>query len=241
MNVCLRWPRAAWRHMMEVAQIPDHGDLWRVEWENRDRGPGGGDQDATRVELSGRCFSLPLELERRLELQETKNGWRLQLQYKVVNKSSKPVPWSWAAHPLFAVQEGDRIRCRSRSGNCGWRGLAAGGWARAATLSRGRRPGCRMEARCGLACRRCAGVGGWRQTVCGTADRIRKLVLTGKAVGGCAGPRHVRCCSDSLFGFVDLLRWVAGEAGPEANVCGDGAIDGTGGFAGSDGRVVAHA
>jgi galactose mutarotase-like enzyme len=92
-----------------VAQIPDHGDLWRVEWENRDRGPGGGDQDATRVELSGRCFSLPLELERRLELQETKNGWRLQLQYKVVNKSSKPVPWSWAAHPLFAVQEGDRI------------------------------------------------------------------------------------------------------------------------------------
>jgi galactose mutarotase-like enzyme len=52
---------------------------------------------------------LPLELERRLELQETKNGWRLQLQYKVVNKSSKPVPWSWAAHPLFAVQEGDRI------------------------------------------------------------------------------------------------------------------------------------
>ena len=33
------------------------------------------------------------------------SGYRLQLQ----NLSSERVPWSWAAHPLFAVEEGDRI------------------------------------------------------------------------------------------------------------------------------------
>jgi galactose mutarotase-like enzyme len=92
-----------------VAAIPDHGDLWRVEWENREQGSGNRDQVDASVSLVGRCFCLPLELERRLDLRETKNGWRLQLQYKLVNTSLKAVPWSWAAHPLFAVEEGDRI------------------------------------------------------------------------------------------------------------------------------------
>lgn len=84
------------------AEIPDHGDLWRVEWESRD-------QSGASITLAGKGFSLPLELERRLDLHETRDGWRLKLEYKLMNKSSSRVPWSWAAHPLFAVEEGDRI------------------------------------------------------------------------------------------------------------------------------------
>jgi galactose mutarotase-like enzyme len=92
-----------------IAEIPDHGDLWRVEWTE---GPGTGDQGVKTsavLNLVGRCFSLPLELQRTLELQEIGESWRLKLQYKLKNTGSKSLPWSWAAHPLFAVEEGDRI------------------------------------------------------------------------------------------------------------------------------------
>ncbi len=97
-----------------AAEVPDHGDLWRVEWQQqgtgaRDQGSGireGADDSLT---LIGKCFSLPLELKRRMELVEAGDGWRLKLQYKLINTGSKAVPWSWAAHPLFAVEEGDCI------------------------------------------------------------------------------------------------------------------------------------
>jgi galactose mutarotase-like enzyme len=94
-----------------VADIPDHGDLWRVEWEKvgtANREPGVPSNGAS-LALVGECFSLPLELERRIELKEETNGWRLLLNYKLRNAGAYPVPWSWAAHPLFAVDEGDRI------------------------------------------------------------------------------------------------------------------------------------
>ena len=91
-----------------TAHVPDHGDLWRVAWEapgsgTRQQGSGG------TVALRGECFSLPLVLERRLALREVDEGWRLDLDYKLTNVGGYPVPWSWAAHPLFAVEPGDRI------------------------------------------------------------------------------------------------------------------------------------
>ena len=97
-----------------IAEIPDHGDLWRVEWEKQ--GPGTRDQGSSRngqteasVILVGKCFSLPLELERKLTLSGTAGGWRLSLRYRLRNTGQHPVPWSWAAHPLFVAAEGDRI------------------------------------------------------------------------------------------------------------------------------------
>jgi galactose mutarotase-like enzyme len=91
-----------------TASIPDHGDLWRVAWETwesglRDPGPG---PDMT---FRGRCFSLPLELERTIALAEIDGGWRLDLTYQLTNTGSYPVPWSWAAHPLFTAEAGDRL------------------------------------------------------------------------------------------------------------------------------------
>jgi len=94
------------------AEIPDHGDLWRVEWEKqgsgiRDQGSASGGQSS--ISLRAECFSLPLVLDRTLSLSEKKDGWRLDLDYTLTNTGRSPVPWSWAAHPLFAVEAGDRI------------------------------------------------------------------------------------------------------------------------------------
>jgi galactose mutarotase-like enzyme len=86
--------------------IPDHGDLWRVEWSEI------GDQrsDGGPLALRGVCFSLPLALQRTVALAETDSGWKLDLGYTVSNPGNFPAPWSWAAHPLFVVEAGDRIR-----------------------------------------------------------------------------------------------------------------------------------
>jgi galactose mutarotase-like enzyme len=101
-----------------TAHIPDHGDLWRVEWERqgsgiRDQGSAAWNhangRNPASITLCGTCFSLPLVMERRLALREAGGGWRLDLDYKLTNKGAYPMPWSWAAHPLFAVEPGDRI------------------------------------------------------------------------------------------------------------------------------------
>jgi galactose mutarotase-like enzyme len=82
--------------------IPDHGDLWRVEWLPVA-------SSAVSAAFRAECFSLPLALERTVTVSEILKGWRLTLQYKLTNNAGHPVPWSWAAHPLFAVEAGDRI------------------------------------------------------------------------------------------------------------------------------------
>ena len=96
-----------------AVSIPDHGDLWRVEWaERREQGTGNREQSphgSDGVSLRADCFSLPLTLEREVELIETAAGWQVRLDYKLTNTGSFPAPWSWAAHPLFAVEAGDRI------------------------------------------------------------------------------------------------------------------------------------
>ena len=48
-------------------------------------------------------------LERTATLTETGKNWRLSLGYTVTNTGSYPVPWSWAAHPLFTAEAGDRV------------------------------------------------------------------------------------------------------------------------------------
>lgn len=97
-----------------TVDVPDHGDLWRVEWEISGQAETSGKEndlnaDHAPVALTGRCFSLPLELKRRIDLRMTSTGWRMDLSYELRNTGQHPVPWSWAAHPLFAAEEGDRI------------------------------------------------------------------------------------------------------------------------------------
>lgn len=91
------------------AQVPDHGDLWRVEWTEASPNHAEENGAGSSVHLVGKCFSLPLDLERTLTLSETRVGWRLSLLYKLTNRGSFEAPWSWAAHPLFAAAAGDRV------------------------------------------------------------------------------------------------------------------------------------
>jgi len=88
-----------------VADIPDHGDLWRAGWIDVT----GGGQTEWDAAFVGCSLSLPFKLERAMKLTEKDNGWQLDLLYDLNNTSNAPMPWSWAAHPLFAVEPGDRI------------------------------------------------------------------------------------------------------------------------------------
>jgi galactose mutarotase-like enzyme len=99
-----------------IAEIPDHGDLWRVPWELGDLDAGDpkarkhdGAKQPALVRLNAECFSVPLKLERTLQLEPSSKGWKLELHYTLTNVGRFAVPWSWAAHPLFAVEGADRI------------------------------------------------------------------------------------------------------------------------------------
>ncbi len=85
-----------------TAQVPDHGDLWRVKWQVL----GANEDSAT---LRANCFSLPLQLTRSSILTRTHSGYKLELLYSLTNLGAYTVPWSWAAHPLFTALAGDRI------------------------------------------------------------------------------------------------------------------------------------
>ncbi|MGD0789182.1 MAG: hypothetical protein ABR898_14460 [Terracidiphilus sp.] len=85
-----------------TASVPDHGDLWRVEWQHMAA-------SETSATFRGECFSLPLALERAVALTETAKGWKLSVDYKVTNTGSYPAPWSWCAHTSYAAEAGDRV------------------------------------------------------------------------------------------------------------------------------------
>jgi galactose mutarotase-like enzyme len=90
-----------------AATIPDHGDLWRVPWQVLEAN----EDSAT---FRAKCFSLPLQLTRSMILTSTGQNnadpeWSLQLLYSLTNLGGYRVPWSWSAHPLFAVEAGDRV------------------------------------------------------------------------------------------------------------------------------------
>lgn len=84
------------------AHVPDHGDLWRVAWDVVKT-------DAASATLRGRCFSLPLTLERTLALSPLAGGTRLEARYTLTNTGAHPAPWSWAAHTLYSTQPGDTV------------------------------------------------------------------------------------------------------------------------------------
>ena len=83
------------------ASVPDHGDLWRVAWQETAKSA------TARLTLRGECFSLPLTLVRTITLTQTDKGYRLHADYKVTNTGARETPWAWSAHPGYAAEEGD--------------------------------------------------------------------------------------------------------------------------------------
>lgn len=85
-----------------MVHIPDHGEFWRLPCTvKRD----GGESDGTIARLESTGTLLPLRFERTLNLE----GEALRIDYKVENIGKAKVGYGWSAHPLFAVDEGDRI------------------------------------------------------------------------------------------------------------------------------------
>jgi galactose mutarotase-like enzyme len=81
-----------------VAQIPDHGDFWQILWET-------GRQSGNALTIFGDGFSLPLRFSKTLRL----DGNRIRVSYCLRNLGGESVEYIWSAHPLFAVEPGDRI------------------------------------------------------------------------------------------------------------------------------------
>jgi galactose mutarotase-like enzyme len=85
-------------HDGETVEIPDHGDFWRLDWKVEER-------SEEKLCMSATGTSLPLHFERVIELEAN----RVKLSYLVRNDGETTVPWAWSAHPLLAVDPGDRI------------------------------------------------------------------------------------------------------------------------------------
>ena len=78
-------------------QIPDHGDVWRKLWT--------ADFDGSILNASVDAFSVPVRFSKHLSLDDAK----LQTEYTAENISQQTTEFLWSAHPLFQVEEGDRI------------------------------------------------------------------------------------------------------------------------------------
>jgi len=80
-----------------TAHVPDHGDFWRLEWDAV--------QGGNEIRMAATGVSLPFRFERTVRLE----GDTLGLSYRVRNAGREPAHYAWSAHPLFAVDRGDRI------------------------------------------------------------------------------------------------------------------------------------
>ena len=77
---------------------PDHGDFWQLPWSVDS-------YDGEQLGMHAIGFSRPLRFARNLRV----NGTLLDLDYEVTNIGSEILPFLYAWHPLFAVEEEDWI------------------------------------------------------------------------------------------------------------------------------------
>lgn len=77
---------------------PDHGELWSLPWEVEHQG------DSLLARIEGRAW--PYAFSRRIFLQ----GDVLCLEYTLENRSDRPFPNLWSAHPLLQVRPGMVLR-----------------------------------------------------------------------------------------------------------------------------------
>jgi len=85
--------------------IPDHGEFWRLPCTITEQTP-----QEVRLTASGNV--LPLRFERKLGVftdSRHHGAATLQIDYRVENVGHDPIHYAWSAHPLFAVDHGDRI------------------------------------------------------------------------------------------------------------------------------------
>jgi galactose mutarotase-like enzyme len=84
-------------------QVPDHGELWTGSWDATPRG----EENLVRIDLR---FHTPIThflAERSLILR--RDSCVLEMEYRLTNQSSMPLPFLWKLHPAFAVSARHRI------------------------------------------------------------------------------------------------------------------------------------
>ncbi len=94
---------AGWDEMLPTIVgdgLPDHGDVWCVAWEEVDTAP----HRQIAVAVSA---STGLRLERTIQLDPTDT--LMTLSYRLSSPSATPVPFLWAAHPLFRADVNTRV------------------------------------------------------------------------------------------------------------------------------------
>lgn len=83
------------------AALPDHGEVWSLPWQVL--------RDAEQPEmlvLSVEGRALPYRLTRSAALV---GGGQMRLHYRAENLGDDPLPYLWAAHPLFTVDQSSQI------------------------------------------------------------------------------------------------------------------------------------
>lgn len=79
-------------------QLPDHGEVWALPWHLLDDAG-----DGLTLRVGGRALSYVLTRTAALE------GSALRLDYHLKSLSDAPIPFVWAAHPLFNADAETRI------------------------------------------------------------------------------------------------------------------------------------
>lgn len=78
--------------------FPDHGELWSKPWSFKKT------DDSTLVGFV-KGTNLNYTFNKKIYL----DGNRVIIDYKVENNDASPLPYIWAAHPLFNIEPGDEI------------------------------------------------------------------------------------------------------------------------------------
>jgi Aldose 1-epimerase len=97
-NAC-RVPNSAWGNRT----LTDHGELWYRPWKVLDENVAS--RAVATLSLAVDEPDLPFRFERTLTL--AAGLAPLTANYSVTNKSTMPMPFIWAAHPLLAIEPGD--------------------------------------------------------------------------------------------------------------------------------------
>lgn len=114
----------------DTPPLPDHGELWSARWASRIYEHAEG----TVISGTARGSALPYEFTREVSLSAEEPI--AVFRYRVRHTGGAPVPWLWAAHPLFRVRPGMRIvlptvtqvRCSNVIGRNDWQRGAAQPW-----------------------------------------------------------------------------------------------------------------
>ena len=92
-NACV-YPGGVW----DGIRLPDHGEVWTLPFEAEARGE--------YLRMSAYGVRLPYRFGKRISLK----GARLVIDYRAENLTPFPMKHLWAAHPIFVLEEGTKLR-----------------------------------------------------------------------------------------------------------------------------------